>query len=142
MHGNIALLQLLVDLGMDVNESKDRWDPDDPFCLVEGPICLAASEGQLATVRWLLEHGARIDFVVQGQPRCLPLTWAATAGHLDIVKLLVEHGANIQGSWCNTNALMQAEGYGRQDVRDYLLNTGACRLPQEPSDSSLTKGSS
>src|SRR5260221_1842109 len=59
MKGNLPLVEALVSLGMDVNESKDLANPDDPFSQAEGPILWAASEGQLETVLWLLRHGEK-----------------------------------------------------------------------------------
>lgn len=122
MDGNLPLLEALISLGVDVNEPKDPPDPDDPDAQVEGPILWAASEGHLDVVRWLLQHGAKINYVVDGKPRSLPLQFAATNGHLAVVKLLVENGADIDGSWNGTNAIRQAEDYGHPQVRDYLLS--------------------
>lgn len=134
MHGQIPFLEAVTKLGLNVNESKDYEDPEDPFNQVEGPILQAAGQGQLETVRWLLERGARISYTVNGQARCLPLTWAATNGHLNVVRLLVEHGADIHGSWSRTNALKQAKVFGRQEVYEYLLGVGATS-PDLPEDS-------
>ena len=124
MHGQIPLLQALIDLGLDVNEPRDREDPDDPFYTPEGPILQAASEGHVDVVRWLLEHGAKINYIVQGKPRCLPLMQAASNGHYNVVKLLVEHGADINATWNRTNSVTQAEDYGHLQIRDYLRSLG------------------
>lgn len=131
MQGNLGMIQTLIDLGMNVNDSKDREDPedpDDPFYQAEGPILLAAGQGQFEVVRWLLEHGAKINYVVHGKPRCFPLVFAATNGHLDVVKVLVEHGADIHATWNGVNAITQAEDFGQFAVRNYLHSLGARTL--------------
>src|SRR3982750_1024121 len=53
--GKLSLIQQLVQLGVDVNESKDKYVQEDPFCQVEGPVMFAAAEGHLETVQWLLD---------------------------------------------------------------------------------------
>ena len=128
MDGNLSMLQALVGLGLDVNDPKDRENPDDPdddFYQPEGCIVDAASEGRLEVVRWLLEHGAKVNYVVHGKPRCLPLERAATDGHIDVVEALVEHGADIHAIWQGSNAVTLAEDYGQFAVRDYLRSHGA-----------------
>jgi ankyrin repeat protein len=122
MHGRLSVMQSLVDLGVDVNTPKDSQDADDPFYTPEGPILQAAAEGHLEVVRWLLDNGARINFIVQGKNRCLPLLQAAANGHIDVVKILVQHGADIHSSWNGLNAVQLAENYGHSDVRDHLLS--------------------
>jgi hypothetical protein len=116
---------------MDVNESKDSKDsedPDNPFYQAEGPIAQAASEGHSSIVRWLLDHGAKINYIVNGKRRCVPLVFAAQAGHIDVVKLLVEYGADIHAKTGGTDAITQAEDYGHFAIRDYLRSLGARTL--------------
>jgi uncharacterized protein len=125
--GRLDAIKVLV-RGLDVNtphDSKDQDKPDNPFYQPEGAIEEAASKGHLEVVRWLLEHGARINYVVHGKPRCLPLLSAAMFGHLDVVKLLVKHGADINGTCNGLNAITQAEDLGHFDIRDYLHSLGA-----------------
>lgn len=130
MNGNLPLLQGLVALGLDVNESMDRDDPADPnpFYQAEGPILQAAGHGHLEMVRWLLERGARINYEVHGRRRCLPLVDAAIHGHLQVVKLLVEHGADIHHMFNGYNPITWAEDNGQCHVRDYLRSLGARTL--------------
>ena len=118
--GNLSMLQTIVNLGVDINESKDAYNPDDPLLQVEGPILQAASEGHANVVKWLLDHGAKINYCVNGKNRCLPLKFAAINGHLEVVKLLVEHGADVNSTWNGTTAIQQAETYGHQEIVDYL----------------------
>jgi hypothetical protein len=128
MAGQLPIIQALVELGIGVNESHDRSDPNDSFYEPEGAILQAAGFGHVELVRWLLEHGAKINYVVQNKPRCWPLIRAAGEGHLEVVKLLVEHGADIHSTWRGLNAITQAENLGQFAVRDYLRTLGARTL--------------
>ena len=121
-HNKLSMIKALVDLNVDVNEPNDMGDASDPFYEPEGPILQAATLGNLEIVRWLLEHGARINYTVNGLDRCLPLIRAVSAGHLDIVKLLVQHGALVHATWDGVNAIRQAEIMGHTAIRDYLLS--------------------
>ena len=123
--GRLPELQALVSLGLDVNESRDIPDPDNPFCIFEGPILHASTEGHADVVRWLLEKGAKINYTVNGKVRCLPLLRAACRGHLEIVKLLVEHGADLNFDFNGHTPLSQAEGYGHPEVAAYLQSVSA-----------------
>ncbi len=127
--GRLPFVRRLAELGIDVNEPTDfDFNPENPFYQPEGAILHAAGEGHLDVVRWLLDHGAQINYVVRGKPRCWPLVDAATNGHLDVVKLLVEYGADVHSTWRGINAVSQAEDYGEKDVVDYLRSVGAKTL--------------
>ena len=125
MHGRLEIIKALFDLGLDVNTPKSCEDPNDPYCTPEGPILQAATEGNVETVRWLLSHGAKINYIVHGKSRCLPLLDAAANGHLDIVRLIVENGADIHCSFNGLTPLSQATNYGHSDIADYLRSVGA-----------------
>jgi ankyrin repeat protein len=125
MSGKLPFIRAMVELGLDVNESHDHGDPDDVFYEPEGPILQAATIGAAAIMRWLLDHGAKINYIVQGMPRCLPLIRAATEGHLDVVKLVVECGADVNAIWRGLNAIRQAEQLGHRDVVEYLKSVGS-----------------
>lgn len=124
MEGKLPIIEALVALGLKVNESDDHSLPGEPFYQPEGPIVHAAAAGHLDIVRWLLEHGAQINYVVNGRPRCQPLIYAATNGHLDIVKLLVEYGADLHSDRGGVYASTQAEDFRHFEVRDYLRSLG------------------
>jgi len=102
------------------------------------PSSTAAGTGQLEVVRWMLENGARINYIVHGKPRCKPLQWAAAFGHLEVVKLLVQHGADIHANWGATNANTAAEDHGHFDIRDYLHSLGARTLRETTSSDYAT----
>lgn len=129
--GHLQVIQALVELGLDINTPDNPGDPtnsDDQFSYPEGAIMWAATEGQQEVVRWMLDHGARINYVVNGKSRCIPLISAARKGHLDIVKLLVQQGADIYGNINGLTAINEAEDFGQYDVRDYLHSLGARTL--------------
>lgn len=133
MGGKLGILKRLVALGLDVNESKDPKEaesPDNPFFTPEGPIAQAAAQGQLEVVRWLLDQGAKVNHIVNGKQRSMPLLFASTNGHLEIVKLLVEHGADIHAIWQNNNAATLAEEYGHFAIRDFLRAHGGRTLAE------------
>lgn len=123
MHRNLPILAALVELGRDVNEPHfPGTDEKDSFYEPEGPILDAVRLGFDDVVEWLLEHGAKINYVVNGSPRCMPLMAAASGGHLNIAKMLVAHGADVHSTWHGSNAISQAEEMGKLEVRDYLLS--------------------
>lgn len=123
--GQLAFVKFLVEeMGIGVNEPED--DDVNP----EGPIILAAGNGHLDVVRWLLEHGAKINFDIKGELTSMPLSYAASNGHLEVVKLLVEHGAAINAVWKGDNALKWARTYDHDELADYLVSQGA-KMPDE-----------
>jgi hypothetical protein len=128
--GSLPFVQALVELGSDVNQPNYPCNPSDQMYEPEGSILHAASNGHLEVVRCLLDHGARINFVVHGKPRCLPLTNAVRKGWLEVVKLLVERGADIHADWGGTNAVTLAKDYGHEEIRAYLVSQGAKEEPE------------
>ncbi len=87
-------------------------------------IDTAASEGHLEVVRWLLDNGATVNHVVNGQTRCFALTGAAFRGRLDVVKLLVERGAMLNAVWAGMTPLDHALAYDKKEVGSYLRSVG------------------
>jgi ankyrin repeat protein len=116
--GQLLILKALIEAGADINvPASANGSP-------EGIIGIAAAEGHLDIVQWLLDQGATVNHVVDGKPRCFALTGAAFSGHLEVVRLLVERGAWINCNWANMTPLDHAIMYGQQEVADYLRSVG------------------
>ena len=121
MRGKSWAIEYLVAQGADVNKPSNSTDSTP---LPEGSIQWAAADGHLDAVRTLLDLGARINFVLNGQRRCVPLWFAVSGGHLAVVKLLVERGADVNASCNNTTALDDALLYEHEEVAEYLRSVG------------------
>jgi ankyrin repeat protein len=78
-------------------------------------------------VRWLLARGAKINYTINDNRRCLPLLDAAANGHLGVVKLLVESGADIHASFNRHTALSHATNYGHPEIAEYLRSAAAMK---------------
>jgi len=113
-------------------------DPNNPMSEVEpeGCIYMAASEGHLEVVRYLLDKGAEINVVISTEiqqrlaedegdyppvVRCQTLLAAVQSDSLELVKLIVEAGADLKASWAGLNGMAMAEG----EIADYLRSVGA-----------------
>lgn len=119
----VEMLPLFLPLGVDVNTPADSIGDAPP----EGIIYYAAATHEAVdSVRWLLEHGAKINYQVEGVTRCVSLL----SRNLEIVKMLVEHGADVNAVWAGNNALSFAVAYGNKEVEAYLRSKGAL-LPRE-----------
>lgn len=85
----------------------------------------ASYDGNLEMVRYLVEHGADVDYF---DNYFTSLMLACSKGNLEMVRYLVEHGADvniqIQSNEGNT-ALMIASAYGHFDIVRYLIRHGA-----------------
>ena len=93
----------------------------------------SASEGDIKTVKQLLEKGANINaWNKNGQTA---LHEASRNEHADIVKLLIDKGmdVNIEGD-CNETALHEASRNGHTDTVQLLIDNGADIESKELSD--------
>ncbi len=90
-----------------------------------GALRLAASEGNHAAVRALLEAGLAVD----GYPNepMTPLQAAARSGAIDVATVLLAHGADIdrQGSGGLDTPLLESLLHHRDDVARRLIEAGA-----------------
>jgi hypothetical protein len=133
IHNDVEMLSLLVEFGADVNA------PANVYGGPEGVIDDAAGFGAIDAVRWLLDHGAKINHVVEGELRCFALTGAVNEGRLDIVKLLLERGAEINASWRGLTALGSAVMFGKGEIAAFLrskraIETLPLTTPQPPDE--------
>src|SRR5690349_37031 len=82
--GDLERIRNLLALGLDIN-ARDAEG--------RSPLHCASRDGNLESVLFLIEAGARVD---EGRPSdgVSPLLMASQNGHLDIVKILLEAGAD------------------------------------------------
>ncbi len=79
------------------------------------PLWMAAVEGQLQMVRYLLEKDARVN--IPDGDEGTPLYAAAAEGYVDIVKLLLEHHADARLKGGEHRVPLNAAAYfGHEDV--------------------------
>lgn len=82
------ILQYLLELGFDV----DTDDSDTAEGIVETALCCAAKRGLNTAVRFLVEHGADLNPIREGDPiTVLPLREAMDDERIDTVKHLLVH---------------------------------------------------
>ena len=85
----------------------------------------AAGQGDIGTVRELLEKGANVN-MKDNESGWTPLMSAAFSGNIDIVKLLIKKGSRVNAqdkfSW---TPLMIASRSGHADIARVLLDAGA-----------------
>ena len=97
------------------------WSPDG-----FQPLHLASFFGQLATVRWLLDHGADVNAVAKNDMKVQPLHSAAANGSVEVCNLLIESGADVnarqQGGWTPLHAAVAA---GNKELEALLLEHNA-----------------
>ena len=99
--------------GADI-EHKKEIDQD----LFTTPLSAASENGYLEIVKYLVEHGADIEFNENW-----PLWLSAAYGHLEVVKYLLENGADIHAQ--GDLALFDASYNGDLEVVKYLIKHGA-----------------
>jgi ankyrin repeat protein len=87
---------------------------------------LAVGTGDVALVKWFLEHGFQIDQEEYEVGRS-QLSHAIAREHLELVKFLVEHGANVNriGIDYLETPLAQAARQEKLEIGKYLLQKGA-----------------
>lgn len=119
--GRLDLVQLLLDAGAS------------PHASAESVMVLACMGGDLAIVRALYLHGARIHNEYIG-PHISPLYAACKMGHFDVVQWLVHHGAWLDDvDDDGATPFMVAAGYARLRIVQLLASMGASVQRATPS---------
>lgn len=90
------------------------------------PLVLAATNGQLASVKLLLERGAE----VQPAKEATPMQEAAGHGYLQILDLLLAHGADVNHKDSMGNTSLHAAA-GQLEATEWLLGHGANPLARD-----------
>jgi len=112
--GNIAMMELFVSRGADINKANSFG---------EQALLHAAWKGRLEAVRWLVEHGARLNR--EGR-EWAALHYGVFAGHAEVVSYLLERGADINALSTNgSTPLMMAVREGKEAIARTLLAAGA-----------------
>lgn len=150
-YGNVAMVQCLVDGGADVNKCQHSQHPKNkpPLSLAarrgnlevvkilvaagaiisknpdHSPLAIAASDGHLALVQWLLESGVMGVDIRQIDP-CI-LCFAVQHGHMPVVQCLLKAGvgANRLESKSRSTPLFCAARSGNLEITKLLLSAGA-----------------
>ena len=87
---NDEMVRVLVEHGADVNARGSSGDLELPDWFLT-PLWRAAHDGRLASIRLLVERGARLD-VKDTIYRATPLGWAMHAGRNEIASYLRDLG--------------------------------------------------
>jgi len=116
--GNLHRMQLLNLAGVSMN-SRDGSRP---------PLFLAASEGRLNAVRYLLDHGADVNAL--DNTGNTALTEATYYGHVSVIKELLVRGANINFLAGAGTPLDIALSKNDDAVADLLKHYGAKRASE------------
>ncbi|USE34281.1 ankyrin repeat domain-containing protein [Endozoicomonas sp. SCSIO W0465] len=90
------------------------------------PLHLAAENGHLECLEWLLEMGAKINARVRSSTnRATPLHLAAENGHLECLKRLVELGADVNAANKNGETALHLAAYnGHVECLKQLIREG------------------
>jgi len=124
--GDLDVVKALVAAGADIDKRN---------AVKETPIMLAALQGHVKVVDFLLSKEAQIN-----HPGWTPLLYAATNGRNDVIKILIENHAYIDSSSPNgTTPLMMAVRGGFRETVQLLLDEDADPLiKNEAGDTALS----
>lgn len=112
--GSIPMMELFLSRGADINKVN---------AFGEQALLHAAWKGRLEAVRWLVEHGARLN---RSGREWAALHYAAFAGHAEVLAYLLERGADVNALSTNgSTPLMMAAREGKEAIAKALLGAGA-----------------
>ena len=117
--GDLERVRQLIQDGLDVNSSGDRFDS---FRVT--PLMKAAASGHDQVVRELIRAGADVNG--KDKYKRTALHWASWWGQSNVVKTLAEAGANLNmQDEDGMTPLMKAAYWGRANVVVELIRAGA-----------------
>jgi hypothetical protein len=127
-YGNVEMMALFVERGANPKRANRNG---------EQPLQLAAWNGHLGAVKWLLEHGAVLDREGNAWGA---LHYAVFNGHQELAKYLIARGAAVNAPSPNgSTPLMLAAREGREELTRVLLESGADpKSKNDWGDSALT----
>lgn len=115
-HGYTAILTWLKAKGADLNRADNEG---------YSPLLAAAENGQLATLRYLVEK-VGVDVRSRTKTRQTALMMACLNGKSDVCRYLLDRGANLNArSVQGGTALMYAAASGNLELVQFLIENGA-----------------
>jgi len=128
--GNAATTELLLKKGAALeSRAKSKF--------LNTPLQTACLNGQYATAKILLDHGA--DALVRQSKGFAPLHEAALLGRTDLVQLLLDHGAEINSVADNGQTPLAEAMRGKHDELAAWMKAKGAVLGVQPDDEVLKK---
>ncbi|VDI47763.1 Hypothetical predicted protein [Mytilus galloprovincialis] len=124
-HGHIEVVKLLVDVGMNLNDTTKKG------CT---PLYLACKTGQFETLKYLLNLNSkplntRVDTTIKDEQAWSPLHLACQNGHIEVAKLLIDVGMNLNDTTnCGSTPLHKACQNGHYETVKLLLDLNGLEL--------------
>lgn len=118
---NIQKVQLLIDIGADVNWPATRG-------VKRTPLQNAAEKGNFRIAQYLIDSGALVNAQPARSGGATALQLAVFRGFIGIAELLLEHGAEVNAPGAKFDGRTALEGaaeHGRIDMLRLLFNAGA-----------------
>lgn len=118
-HGQLELLQRLLELGLDINVAGG---------IAKGtPLLAATSAGQADVVRYLISQGAQLN---ASEPERNPLFAAIDEGYPEIARILIENGIDTKVMYRGSSGKMRdahsyAMEWGRTDIAKLIEGENA-----------------
>lgn len=114
-NGDIAVVKKYLDSGVDINDTYFAWSA----------LQIAANHNQIDMVKFLVEHGADINYA-HPATRMTALSMAAFNESNELVKYLISKGADVNIELQNGATLIQAlRNFDKNETADLLVAAGA-----------------